>query len=431
MTTWRDGTETGRIASEFENSVVEYSWQIPTAFTNAAVTAAITTLGATGGVVRLMPGTYTFTAGVTVPRNVHIIGSGIEATTVTHSGNDAAFLCRDSDAFSTSPNRSVVGMKITGNSGSSAIGVDCGNSWGQLVRECVITGYTGGRAIRLLNSTYWTEGTSLENLMIRNSAIGIELARTDGTESFGYQRWRNVAISVPASGIGIDIGGASASEVYLYNSDLDCEIWLDGNSAVAVKIRAVANATDNRYHITGEMSGGYSSTIGLHNLGGTFVGYGRASINGASDTITLGTTLVRSHFEILDSGVTASSTTYKQITTSNIDNRYSGQFGIGTGSNIDLAYVAGYGGGGNEVFRVLSVPFDGTPATATKVLGIEPAGALVLVSGVKIHVGSGTPENAVVSPIGSLFLRTDGGAGTVLYVKESGSGNTGWNPIAG
>jgi hypothetical protein len=54
-----------------------------------------------------------------------------------------------------------------------------------------------------------------------------------------------------------------------------------------------------------------------------------------------------------------------------------------------------------------------------------------LVSGVKIHVGSGTPENAVVSPIGSLFLRTDGGAGTVLYVKESGSGNTGWNPIAG
>jgi hypothetical protein len=64
------------------------------------------------------------------------------------------------------------------------------------------------------------------------------------------------------------------------------------------------------------------------------------------------------------------------------------------------------------------------------VLGVEPAGALVLVSGVKIHVGSGTPENAVVSPIGSLFLRTDGGAGTVLYVKESGSGNTGWNPLA-
>ncbi len=40
--------------------------------------------------------------------------------------------------------------------------------------------------------------------------------------------------------------------------------------------------------------------------------------------------------------------------------------------------------------------------------------------------GSGTPEAAVAAPIGSLFCRTDGGAGTSLYVKESGTGNTGW-----
>jgi len=40
--------------------------------------------------------------------------------------------------------------------------------------------------------------------------------------------------------------------------------------------------------------------------------------------------------------------------------------------------------------------------------------------------GSGTPEGAVSAPVGSLFSRTDGGAGTSLYVKESGSGNTGW-----
>lgn len=40
--------------------------------------------------------------------------------------------------------------------------------------------------------------------------------------------------------------------------------------------------------------------------------------------------------------------------------------------------------------------------------------------------GSGTPESAVTAPVGSLFTRTDGGASTTLYVKESGSGNTGW-----
>lgn len=40
--------------------------------------------------------------------------------------------------------------------------------------------------------------------------------------------------------------------------------------------------------------------------------------------------------------------------------------------------------------------------------------------------GAGTPEGVVAAPVGSLYTRTDGGAGTTLYVKESGTGNTGW-----
>jgi len=40
--------------------------------------------------------------------------------------------------------------------------------------------------------------------------------------------------------------------------------------------------------------------------------------------------------------------------------------------------------------------------------------------------GSGTPEGAVTAVVGSMYTRTDGGASTTLYVKESGSGNTGW-----
>jgi len=40
--------------------------------------------------------------------------------------------------------------------------------------------------------------------------------------------------------------------------------------------------------------------------------------------------------------------------------------------------------------------------------------------------GAGTPEASVTATVGSLYTRTDGGAGTTLYVKESGTGNTGW-----
>jgi len=40
--------------------------------------------------------------------------------------------------------------------------------------------------------------------------------------------------------------------------------------------------------------------------------------------------------------------------------------------------------------------------------------------------GTGSPEGAVTAAVGSVFHRTDGGAGTCLYIKESGTGGTGW-----
>jgi hypothetical protein len=40
--------------------------------------------------------------------------------------------------------------------------------------------------------------------------------------------------------------------------------------------------------------------------------------------------------------------------------------------------------------------------------------------------GTGSPESVVTGIVGDIFVRTDGGAGTTLYVKESGTGNTGW-----
>jgi hypothetical protein len=46
--------------------------------------------------------------------------------------------------------------------------------------------------------------------------------------------------------------------------------------------------------------------------------------------------------------------------------------------------------------------------------------------GVLWRVGAGTPEGAITAPVGSLYTRTDGGLLSTLYVKESGTGNTGW-----
>jgi len=43
-----------------------------------------------------------------------------------------------------------------------------------------------------------------------------------------------------------------------------------------------------------------------------------------------------------------------------------------------------------------------------------------------VSTGAGSPEAVVTAAVGSMYTRTDGGAGTTLYVKESGTGNTGW-----
>jgi parallel beta-helix repeat protein len=48
------------------------------------------------------------------------------------------------------------------------------------------------------------------------------------------------------------------------------------------------------------------------------------------------------------------------------------------------------------------------------------------VSGGRMYSGTGSPNEVVEAPIGSMFRRTDGGAATVLYVKESGTGKSGW-----
>jgi hypothetical protein len=74
----------------------------------------------------------------------------------------------------------------------------------------------------------------------------------------------------------------------------------------------------------------------------------------------------------------------------------------------------GYGLSIEEVGGTNTVLLDGNP--------------LVLQSGGtrKIVWCTGTPEGAISAGIGSLALRMDGGANTTLYVKESGTGNTGW-----
>lgn len=44
-----------------------------------------------------------------------------------------------------------------------------------------------------------------------------------------------------------------------------------------------------------------------------------------------------------------------------------------------------------------------------------------------VRLGVGTPEGNVAAPPGVLYINTTGGINQTLWVKEVGTGNTGWD----
>lgn len=83
-------------------------------------------------------------------------------------------------------------------------------------------------------------------------------------------------------------------------------------------------------------------------------------------------------------------------------------------------YVPGSGRIGLTCGGAAALTFDASRnATVTGTVTVAGAGT--------IRSGTNTPEGAVVGSVGDIFLRTNGGAATCLYVKESGAAtNTGW-----
>lgn len=91
----------------------------------------------------------------------------------------------------------------------------------------------------------------------------------------------------------------------------------------------------------------------------------------------------------------------------------SGQVGILFASTV----------GSDNVLGPCEIASGGTAALQfTKALRTSSVGATMASD----WICAGTPEGQITATIGSRAMRTDGGAGTSSYVKESGTGNTGW-----
>jgi hypothetical protein len=103
------------------------------------------------------------------------------------------------------------------------------------------------------------------------------------------------------------------------------------------------------------------------------------------------------------------------------------QMALRSGTNAQTFRVYETDSGANDEYLEISAA-SGTNLIRPLATGTGTASVVRYhtTTAVFITSGEGSPESVVTAPIGSLYTRTDGGAGTTLYVKESGTGSTGW-----
>ncbi|AWN04223.1 hypothetical protein FDJ57_gp22 [Gordonia phage Sour] len=102
------------------------------------------------------------------------------------------------------------------------------------------------------------------------------------------------------------------------------------------------------------------------------------------------------------------------------------------GTELSTTQVELIGGARTDGSQGATFGYDGagqptaSPNVSTKNFLVVRGGVQLGASGPVWRTGTGSPEGVLTAPVGSLYTRTDGGASTTLYVKESGAGNAGW-----
>jgi hypothetical protein len=145
-------------------------------------------------------------------------------------------------------------------------------------------------------------------------------------------------------------------------------------------------------------------------------GAGNISTNTAAGRSTLSNNTTGNSNTASGYNALFSNTTGSFNTTSGRDALYSNT----TGSyNTASGYNALYNNTTGNNNTALGKDAEAVSATADNQIAIR-AGAT------KWYSSAGSPEGAVTAGVGSMYTDNTGSAGTTLYVKESGTGNTGW-----
>ena len=293
------------------------------------------------------------------------------------------------------------GKGITTSYGNTAIGIGALSSLSQtgdqntaVGRFALLNGTTGYENVAVGTSALGGNTTGNINVAIGRSAM---LRNTTGNE--------NVAIGTDAMGKTVAPGVSTGDgNVAVGRNSLEDNTTGFSNTAIGRSALA-SNTTGNTNVAVGQSALGFSTT-GNDNVAVGWSALIASTTAGANVAVGSFALSVATNERNTAIGNTALLTT---TTGTNV-------IGIGNdalATSATTSNEATIGNGNITKFRVPGV-------------GLSVISGNITFAGVNIFVGPGTPEGSQAAPVGSLWLRTDGGANSTLYVKESGTGNTGW-----
>jgi hypothetical protein len=248
----------------------------------------------------------------------------------------------------------------------------------------------GSSNVRLINETYTINNSGAQT----GTATGIFLNATEtALNGMGHNL------------MDLQVGGVSQfrisktdSTIYATNYNISASVYL--GQAIAVSNSGGVKVGDSRVRSDGDgnltLLNDAANSFGLLKLGGTTNAFPAIKRNGAAIDFRLAD----------DSG-------FCNITASNVNANLN--MSVSAGGAYIISSRGFIGAAADGVWNL----YDSTTANFAK-LHFGPT------TKPAVCQGAGTPEGAVTAPVGSIFMRSDGGAGTSFYVKESGTGNTGW-----
>jgi hypothetical protein len=275
---------------------------------------------------------------------------------------------------------------------ANTIGLNLGNVGYSDISTIGISGFYIG--LRATQRVYYTR---LDNITITGCVYGMEL-QSDG----GGNNITNCHIGFAAIGIRIFEGAWE-----MYGGTVDTNDPLASECIYAGV--TPTNGTNTTFQIFGTYLESSGSTPACIRFGNTIT---QSSVFGITRRNVVGPI-------VYDAGTN---------TTAIIVVAGTGQFNTQS-RNIQQVFSRNYNtvdgaiaGKEGSVLQVLDSSLTGAGSLSVNALMVGGSSF----SGPGVYSGAGSPEGVFSAQPGALWLNSSGGAGTTLYVKESGIGNTGW-----